>query len=455
MKPRHTTQYNNWHHNDMIMAIKAVQMKYLSMTAAAKRYGIPRTTLRHYLHDGTNRETKRACFSLPKKSEEDLVEFALENCHVNEKALYKLIFDKAKEFSQEYVLESGEEGRRVVPTPAWIRRFVYRHKQLHSIFPTFLAKWEHPVLGDRKMPNDPEDFTKCNGSHDKMGSAKDKTEIIFPGGKYDGYYPPPRMYDMNGNKNSESSMSEAKKRELQSRHDNCLPPSKSLLSRSGNELADSFLVDSEMKRRDDRGRDDRGPGGRDDRGPGGIKAEQFLSDDERIIPYKDLLSRISKSPFTQSKITSSHNSPMLDLKYRHERNKSASDSHDPQQQYVNLSSIPIIRSSQYSTKSDSTPPTSISDMQIDGELVDDTNKSDVSYSDKLRSLVKPSSCDDRDRDSVQFSEFDVMKITLNAMEESLGVDYVQLFTERYYRNKSLERLYGKWVSLRSEIDLTD
>ena len=206
--PRNTTHYNSWHYKDMICAIKAVQSKALSMTAAAKQYGIPRTTLRHYLNDGTNKEAKRVGFFLTKEHELILVDYAIQQGDLPEKQLYKCIFDKAKELHQttlsppspkscssspptmvlsisgnttkndattanalmnnEYIdvhtnistisTENNDKGkvskdksaRRNQPTPAWIRRFVYRQKQLHHLFPTLFNKYEHPLHGGRK-----------------------------------------------------------------------------------------------------------------------------------------------------------------------------------------------------------------------------------------------------------------------------------------------------------------
>ena len=150
IKGRHTTHYNSWHYTDMILAIKAVQNKLLSMTAAAKKYGIPRTTLRHYLNDGTNKEAKRLGFFLPKEHENRLLEYVLKHSDLPEKQLYKYIFEKAKELCDSACQGGCDEDRRLVPTPAWIRRFVYRQKKLHMLFPTLLSKFEHPLHGGRK-----------------------------------------------------------------------------------------------------------------------------------------------------------------------------------------------------------------------------------------------------------------------------------------------------------------
>ena len=49
-------------------------------------------------------------------------------------------------------------------------------------------------------------------------------------------------------------------------------------------------------------------------------------------------------------------------------------------------------------------------------------------------------------------EIRVMSRSLERMEHDLGKDYVQLFSERYSSNRSLERLYCKWVSLKSSME---
>lgn len=467
-KARHTTQYNNWHYTDMIMAIKAVQSKELSMTAAAKKYGIPRTTLRHYLNDGTNKEAKRACFTLPKNHEKELLNYALANSMNSEKDLYKLIVAKAKELSRRTALENGEEDRRTVPTPAWIRRFVYRHKQLYDLFPTFLTKFEHPLHGGRKTPNDMEDCSlphddNSSSHHSDAGSVDQEklyTEIIFPKMSNDTPY-----YVKDGFRRNER---EDYYFESDSRYDDRKTTSN--IRHNGVKCHDTFgsysMVGEEFssdcyanKWRESDVMCKNG--------------ECFESDDERMLPYKDLLSRISRSTSSNGYQTIS-NSPLphratngfIDVKsenmFRQERdivttsNGSVSRNEARKhQQYINLSSVSfLIQNGEPATTSPSRsevylPDTNNGTSKYDASFSSYSSPS-VSYSERVKT-PKSLTADYHAPRLMKFSEYNVMKSMLAAMEAELGNDYVELFSERYRRNQHLERLYSKWVLLKADI----
>ena len=80
------THYNLWEESDMLAAIQIVQEKQLSVTASAKRYNVPRTTLQHYLNDGMKKVYNR--LSLTLEEEEELVSLTLQNVQENEQNTY-------------------------------------------------------------------------------------------------------------------------------------------------------------------------------------------------------------------------------------------------------------------------------------------------------------------------------------------------------------------------------
>ena len=170
------SRYNNWKHSDMLKAMQSVKMKELSMTASAKKYGIPRTTLRHYLNDGTSKDTRNHSFTLTNEKEKELVHNLLSS-EGNERELYQKLITQAESIHKS-VDEGINEKQRQTPTQAWIRRFIFRHKRLHSYFPSYIQKQDHfPKLDpkDASSTENDDDFESNNNYKDVISNRKQRT----------------------------------------------------------------------------------------------------------------------------------------------------------------------------------------------------------------------------------------------------------------------------------------
>ena len=179
------SRYNNWKHSDMLKAMQSVKMKELSMTASAKKYGIPRTTLRHYLNDGTSKDTRNHSFTLTKEKEKELVHSILSS-EGNERELYQKLVTQAENIHKS-VDKGINEKQRQTPTQAWIRRFIFRHKRLHSYFPSYIQKQDHFAKLDPKDASSTEiedDFESNNDYNykDVITNRKQRTSTNIQNG---------------------------------------------------------------------------------------------------------------------------------------------------------------------------------------------------------------------------------------------------------------------------------
>ena len=177
------SRYNNWKHSDMLKAMQSVKMKELSMTASAKKYGIPRTTLRHYLNDGTSKDTRNHSFTLTKEKEKELVHNLLSS-EGNERELYQKLIIQAESIHKS-VDEGINEKQRQTPTQAWIRRFIFRHKRLHSYFPSYIQKQDHfpkPDPKDASSTQIEDDFDSNNNYKDVISTRKQRASINIQNG---------------------------------------------------------------------------------------------------------------------------------------------------------------------------------------------------------------------------------------------------------------------------------
>ena len=181
---RHATQYNNWHFTDMIDAVHQVQIGRMSITKAAKAYGIPRTTLRHYLCDGSKKlsyDHKRPPFTISPEQERELVDVILNEKEKNlsEKRLYSFSICQAQSLCKAQV--GADPNRRTVPTQSWMRRFVYRHPALHPMFPSLLcrkddSRWDR-VYGSNSEDEPKRKYRKKTDSIVLLNSPDSKLQI--------------------------------------------------------------------------------------------------------------------------------------------------------------------------------------------------------------------------------------------------------------------------------------
>jgi len=448
MKPRNTTHYNSWHYTDMIHAIKAVQTKNLSMTAAAKKYGIPRTTLRHYLNDGTNKEAKRVGFFLPKDQEIALVEYALSHQDLSEKQLYKCIFDHAKHLCDTSPT-NGEEERRIVPTPAWIRRFVYRQKKLHRLFPTLLSKFEHPLHGGRKTSKDSsnEDFPQDHDPYNVVTSStsyKKATMVaddVVNKRKISSIYFPTTTTTTTTTTNNDNSktspLAHNNMYEVSSKEENEHSPLSSGISRgaeSRKSLSEEYASSEASP-----------PQKHHYQRSLSSSLNSVHTNDGIFEPWSNDMGRDNKfrvenrrerrnlynGPPSRS-MPRCPTSPDLDLDNGCSRSFILPQLYEPSREKKDFFENPLSYSAERFEQYNGLHRQRFSPLFIPEERT---------------SFSPPNVCNDL--------EIRVMSRSLERMEHDLGKDYVQLFSERYSRNRSLERLYCKWVSLKSSVEVRE